>query len=89
MNILLGVSAPLKSMIAYTHMMEWVHGYESLISGILFTLDGFIFVLCPIMLLYISIDTNMFVWVGLGINVVALIVFAIFYFPESPVFLLD
>ena len=88
-NAILGASQPLKSMIAYTHMMEWAHGYESLISGVLFCFDGFLFTLCPIMLLYLSNNTQMFLWIPLIMNALAIVVFAIFYFPESPVFLLD
>lgn len=75
-------------MIAYTHLMEWCHGYESLVSGLLFFYDGFMFVLCPILLLYVSINTNMFIYFGLILNIIALVIFLIFYFPESPVFLL-
>jgi len=88
MNGLIGVTAPIKSMIAYTHLMEWCHGYESLVSGLLFFYDGFMFVLCPPILLYISINTNMFVYIALTLNVIALIIFLVAYFPESPVFLL-
>jgi len=76
-------------MIAYTHMMEWVHGYESLISGLLFFYDGFMFVLCPIMLVYVTKNTIVFLYIALIINALALVAFLLFYFPESPVFLLD
>ena len=70
-------------------MMEWSHGYESVLSGVLFCYDGFLFTLCPLLLLFVSNNTMMFVWIGLTINVLALIAIAFFYFPESPVFLLD
>lgn len=76
-------------MIAYTHVMEWIHGYESLVSGMLFTLENLLFVVSPLMLLYISTDTMIFIWVSLFMNAVACLVFLMFYFPESPVFLLD
>jgi len=89
MNAVLGATGPLKGMIAYTHMMEWVTGYESQVSGLIFCYDNSLFVICPIMLLIITNNTNIFLYCGLTINVVALIIFAIFYFPESPVFLLD
>lgn len=89
MNAILGGSAPLKAMIAYTHMMEWSFGYESLISGILFAYDGFMFVLCPLLLLMVTYNTQMFIWIAFAINAIAILFFALFYFPESPVFLLD
>lgn len=57
MNTILGASVPLKGMIAYTHMMEWVHGKEPLVSGILFCYDAFIFVLSPLVLLYLTVNT--------------------------------
>eukprot|EP00347_Sterkiella_histriomuscorum_P006274 403353395 len=88
-NAIIGASQPLKAMIAYTHLMEWSHGYESITSGILFCYDGALFVLCPLMLLFISNNTQMFVWIALILNLVAIVIFFLFYFPESPVFLLD
>ena len=48
MNFVLGVSVPLKAMIAYTHLMEWCPGKEGLVSGIIFCYDGLIFVFCPL-----------------------------------------
>lgn len=89
MNTIVGGTQPLKSMIAYTHLMEWSPGKESVISGVLFSYDGFLFILCPLMLLYVSNNTMMFIWIGLGLNITAIVLFGIFYFPESPVFLLD
>jgi hypothetical protein len=76
-------------MIAYTHLMEWSHGYESLVSGILFAFDGAIFIYSPIILLAITYNTQVFLWIAFVLNVIAVILFAFFYFPESPVFLLD
>lgn len=89
MTTLLGASCPLKAMIAYTHLMEWIPGKEPLVSGLLFCYDGFLFVLCPLLLVYVSNNTIIFLWIGLIINVISIVVFAIFYFPESPVYLLD
>ncbi len=89
MNFILGASCPLKAMIAYTHLMEWVPGKESLISGVIFCVDGFLFVLCPLILLYVTVDTQVFLWIGFAINIFAIIIFAIFFFPESPIFLLE
>lgn len=76
-------------MIAYTHLMEWSHGYESLISGVLFAYDGAFFIICPLILLLITYNTQIFVWIALALNLIAIILFAFVYFPESPVFLLD
>jgi hypothetical protein len=88
MNGLIGVTAPIKAMIAYTHLMEWCHGYESLISGFLFFYDGSFFLICPLLLLLVSTNTQMFVYIALLLNIIALFIFLVFYFPESPVFLL-
>ena len=79
----------MKSMIAYTHLMEWIPGKESLISGVLFCFDGTLFLICPLVLLYVTNDTQIFVWIGLIINVVSIIILALVYFPESPIYLLD
>lgn len=56
-NFILGASVPLKCMIAYTHLMEWVHGKESMVSGVIFCYDGFIFVVCPLIILYVTVNT--------------------------------
>ncbi len=89
MTAFIGASAPLKAMIAYTHLMEWIHGYESLISGLLFFYDGLMFIFCPLILVYVTKNTTIFVYSAVAINVIALAIFLVKYFPESPVFLLD
>ena len=76
-------------MIAYTHLMEWITGYESTFSGLLFFYDGLMFIICPLILVYVTKNAMVFIYIALAINVIALILFFVKYFPESPVFLLD
>lgn len=62
--MLFGISVPLKNMIAYTHLMEFLPGRVVTYSGFLFFIDGMILTISPLMLMYISINTDMFNWFG-------------------------
>ena len=84
-----GTSVPLKNMIAYTHMMEFLPGKVTLVSGILFFIDGMILVISPIFLMYLTVNTNVFLWCGVGQNVIALAGFLLIYIPESTSFQLE
>jgi len=48
MVFLLGLSQPVKSMIAYTHLMEFLPDRESKVSGLFMCLDGMIYVVSPL-----------------------------------------
>ena len=56
-NFVMGFTVTLKCIIAYTHLLEWVPGYESMITGVLFGYDGAVALVCPLILLYITKDT--------------------------------
>ena len=88
-NFLLGISTPPKAMIAFTHMMEWVPGKEGLVGGLFFAWDGFVMIASPLALVYLTKNTQLFLWLALAINVAALVLFCMVYFPESPIYLLD
>jgi hypothetical protein len=87
--LLFGISVPLKNMIAYTHLMEFLPGRVVTYSGFLFFIDGMILTVSPLILMYVSIDTNIFNWFGVIQNVIALAGFALMYIPESTMFLLE
>lgn len=87
--LIFGVSVPLKNMIAYTHMMEFLPGRVTQVSGILFFFDGMILVISPLCLMYLSINTDMFLWAGVVQNIIGLAGFALMYIPESTMFLLE
>jgi MFS family permease len=61
-----GASGPLKNMIAYTHLMEFLPSKVSDVSGFLFFIDDFLQVICPLILLYITKNSNVFLWAGVG-----------------------
>ena len=46
-------------------------------------------VVSPFVLIYLTTNTDVFLWTGLLQNVSALAVFMFMYIPESPVFLLE
>ena len=84
-----GSSVPLKNMIAYTHMMEFLPGRVTEASGILFFFEGMILVVSPLVLMYTTNHTDVFLWAGLIFNIIGLIGFAAMYIPESTKFLLE
>ena len=76
-------------MIAYSHMMEFLPGRISTWSGYLFFTEGLIFVISPLILIYLTKDTNVFFYIPIAINVIAIAIFSIIYIPESIKYLLD
>eukprot|EP00347_Sterkiella_histriomuscorum_P001230 403372829 len=80
---LIGFSVPLKAMIAYTHLMEFLPGRVSTVSGLVFFLDGMVLVVSPLILEYVSKNTDVLLYIPLFINISALIIFAVVYVPES------
>jgi hypothetical protein len=51
---MLGFTEAIKSMIAYTHLMEFLPAKESAISGYFMLIDGLIVVITPLLLLFVS-----------------------------------
>lgn len=76
-------------MIAYTHLMEFIPDKVSEVSGILFFIDDFVQVFSPLVLMYVTNNTNFFLWLGLGMNLVGLLGFLVLYIPESTKYLLE
>jgi hypothetical protein len=62
---LFGASGPLKNMIAYTHLKEFLPKQVTTVSGIMFFLDDFIQVVSPLILFYLTKKTDIFLWIGL------------------------
>ena len=86
---IVGMFAPIISNVTYSHLIEFVPGREAVISGWLFAIDGSIsFVGSPLVLMYITKDTTAFIYMGLGVNVICCVVYALWYFPESTKFLI-
>jgi len=84
-----GASGPLKNMIAYTHLMEFLPDKVTEASGLLFFLDDFVQVISPLLLMYVTKDTDLFLWIGLFMNILPLLGFLTVYIPESTKYLLE
>jgi len=76
-------------MIAYTHVMEFLPGKVTEASGLLFFIDGMVLVLSPLTLMYLTTNTDVFLWAGVIQNIVGLGGFILMYIPESTIFLLE
>jgi MFS family permease len=61
-----GAAGPLKNMIAYTHLMEFLPSKVSEISGFLFFIDDFLQVICPLIFMYITVNTDVLLWGGVA-----------------------
>jgi hypothetical protein len=85
----LGLSQPVKTMIAYTHMMEFLPDRESLISGSFMCIDGLIYFFSPLFFVYISNDLIFMFLISFLLNSIGLILFYSFKMPESLKFLLS
>lgn len=86
---IVGSSVPLKNMIAYTHLMEFLPGKVTQASGVLFFIDGMVLVFSPLLPMYATVDTSTFLWIGLIQNLIGVAGFVLMYIPESTIFLLE
>jgi MFS family permease len=88
--LLLGLTQPMKQMVAYTHLMEFLPGRESLFSGIFLCLDGSLYLVCPFLYLYISNDLDFLLVIAVSLNVVSLtLMVGVLGAPESLKWLLS
>ncbi len=83
-----GIAVGFKGLIMYTLMMEFFPGKESLITGLLFFVDEGIFIWSPLMLVYVTKDTQYLVYISCTLLVLVIIGLLLFRFPESVKFLL-
>jgi hypothetical protein len=78
-----GSSVPLKNMIAYTHLAEFLPGRVSKMSGLMLFMDGMILVISPMIFQYVTDQADLFLYAGLTMNVIGLLGFKLLYIPES------
>jgi len=78
-----GSSVPLKNMIAYTHLAEFLPGRVSKMSGLMLFLDGMILVISPLIFQYVTNHSDLFLYAGLSMNLIGLLGFKLLYIPES------
>jgi hypothetical protein len=69
--------------------MEFLPGRVSAMSGFMIFLDGMILVVSPLMLMYVSTNTDLFLYIAFLMNVVGLAGFIFMYIPESIKFQLE
>jgi hypothetical protein len=69
--------------------MEFLPSKVSEVSGFMFFMDDMIQVFSPLALMYLTSNTDVFLWAGIEQNVIALLGFALMYIPESTKYLLE
>jgi MFS transporter, putative metabolite transport protein len=84
----LGVSQPVKTMIAYTHMMEFLPDRESMVSGTFMCLDGLIYFFSPLFFKNLSNNLDVIILLAFLMNLFGIIGFLIIKVPESLKFLI-
>ena len=87
MVFMLGFAQPIKSMIAYSHLMEYVPTRECKVSGAFMFIDGLVIVVTPFLIHWISTDLNFLFIIALMCNGLSLLSFLLFRIPESTKFL--
>ena len=86
---LIGFTHPLKGIISFTHLMEFMPGRVSGLGAKMLFVEGMIQVVSPLVLMFVTKDTQIFLWIPFGINIVAALCFIVFYIPESIKWTLD
>ena len=72
-----GSSAPLKSMVAFTHLAEFMPGRVAKLSALMLFLDGMILLMSPMIYQFVTNQTGWFLYAGLCMNLVGLVAFTI------------
>ena len=85
----IGASVTFKCTIVFTHLFEFSPGRESLFAGIIFFIEGTILIIAPLILLYVTKNTQYLLLFSFLANVLCLVVMGIIYIPESTKFLLE
>ncbi|CDW87768.1 UNKNOWN [Stylonychia lemnae] len=67
-----GVCIGLKQFIFYTHIMEFMGPKTNFISGFSFFFDGGVFTVSPLILYFITRNTQTFVYIGLALSVITI-----------------
>ena len=78
-----GIINPMKGMIVYTHFTEFIFGRESLYTGFLFFFYEIVIVISSMILLYITNNTYVLIYISLGMNLIAGLCMVVTYIPES------
>lgn len=69
--------------------MEFLPGRVTEYSGYLFFTEGMLLVISPLILIFVTVNTDIFLWVGLIQNGIGIALFIVMYVPESTIFLLE
>ena len=89
MLFLVGLTSPMKQLICYSHLLEFMPGRESKFTGQVLFMFEMVLILSPVYFLYISNDTWIFLYIALALNVISLILSESVYIPESLKFTLS
>jgi hypothetical protein len=84
-----GLGIVLKCFVLYTLLMELLPGRTAIATSIIFFIDGLIFVWSPLLLMYISKNTTIFLYISFFISITSLIGFNLINVNESIKWLLD
>ena len=84
----MGFTQPVKTMIAYTHLMEFLPERENIVSGLFMFFDGLVIVVTPPLFIWVSQDLDLLLLLAFVLNVFSLLVFVVVRVPESLPFLL-
>jgi hypothetical protein len=86
---ILGLTSPPKSLVSYTHLMEFIPLKETLVSSRFLFFDGMVMVISSLLLYLFTDNTFYFVWISIVMNVLALCGFIYWEIPDSIKFLLE
>jgi hypothetical protein len=64
-------------------MMEFIPGKKSLVSGLLLCIDGLVYIISPLIFIYLTKDGMIFLYIYFAINIISVVAFARVYFSES------
>ncbi|CDW74214.1 solute carrier family 22 member 4 [Stylonychia lemnae] len=81
--IIIGITFVNKNFVMYSHFMDYMGDKGSFITGWMFCLESFNFIITPFILYYISKDTQILAYIGLIMTCIVVISFKFIYFPES------
>lgn len=83
MMLIQGLLNPWKAMIVYSHFTEYIFGKESLYTGFLFFLYEIVIVISSMILMYVTSNTYVLIYISLAMNLLVWAMWMLIYTPES------
>eukprot|EP00347_Sterkiella_histriomuscorum_P019470 403341513 len=79
----IGLTLPIKHFVTYPHLMELIPRQQIMVGGMIRCVDALVFSISPLILNFLSDDTNLLLKVAIALNFISFFGLLALYVPES------